>query len=495
MLKRASGIVLHPTSLPGRYGIGDLGSAAYRFLDWMADAHQKIWQLLPLGPTSYGDSPYQCLSSMAGNTLLISPDALVEQGYLTQQDLADVPPFPANAVDYGWVIPWKKDLLARAYAAFAARGTPQQRAAYDAFCKDNAYWLDDYGVFCALKDFHGGRAWNEWAPEFRARQQDALKHWTTAHANEIELHRFLQYEFYRQWADLRGYANRKGIDVMGDIPIFVAFDSADTWANQHLFYLDEHGNPTVVAGVPPDYFSATGQRWGNPLYRWDVMQADGFAWWKNRVKALRAQVDIIRIDHFRGFEAYWEVPASEPTAIHGRWVKAPGAELFRAIRAEFGEIPIVAEDLGVITDEVNALRDGAGFPGMRIFQFGFSENNPSFLARNYIPHCCAYTGTHDNNTTRGWFNTIPQHERDHLFHYFGRSFNEDEVVPAMIRELWASPANTVLIPMQDVFNLGEEARMNFPGRMGGNWAWRYRDEQLTPQLAQWFAQVTDETHR
>jgi len=495
MLKRASGIVLHPTSLPGPHGIGDLGAAAYRFLDWMADAHQKIWQLLPLGPTSYGDSPYQCLSSMAGNTLLISLDQLQEQGYLQASDLAEVPPFPQDQVDYGWVIPWKKDLLARAHAAFAERAAPQQRAAYAAFCQENAYWLDDYGVFCALKDFHGGPAWTEWAPEYRSRQPEALAAWIAQHGREIEQHRFLQYEFYRQWGELRRYANAKGIEVMGDIPIFVAFDSADTWANQHLFYLDENGNPTVVAGVPPDYFSATGQRWGNPLYRWDVMQADGFAWWKNRVRALRSQVDIIRIDHFRGFEAYWEVPASEPTAIHGQWVKAPGAELFRAIRAEFGEIPIVAEDLGVITQEVNELRDGAGFPGMRIFQFGFSENNPSFLARNYIPHCVAYTGTHDNNTTRGWFKSIPQNERDHLFHYFGCGFNEDEVVPAMIGELWASPANTVLIPMQDVFNLGEEARMNFPGKMGGNWAWRYRDAQLTPDLAHWFARLTDETNR
>jgi 4-alpha-glucanotransferase len=494
-MKRASGIVLHPTSLPGPYGIGDLGAAAFRFIDFMAEAKQKIWQLLPLGPTSYGDSPYQCLSSMAGNTLLISLEKLQQQGYLEAGALAEVPPFPQDQVDYGWVIPWKKDLLARAHAAFQHKASDAQRAAYAAFNSDNAYWLDEYAHFCALKDGHGGRSWVEWAPELRSRQQPALSNWLAAHAKEVDLHRFLQYEFYRQWGELRSYANAKGIDVMGDIPIFVAFDSADTWANQHLFYLDETGNPTVVAGVPPDYFSATGQRWGNPLYRWDVMQADCFAWWKDRVRALRAQVDIIRIDHFRGFEAYWEVPASEPTAIHGKWVKAPGAELFRAIRDAFGEIPIVAEDLGVITPEVDALRDGAGFPGMRIFQFGFSENNPSFLARNYIEHCCAYTGTHDNNTTRGWFNSIPDNERNHLFHYFGRSFTETEVVPAMIEDLWKSRANTVLIPMQDALNLGEDSRMNFPGKMGGNWAWRYRDEQLTPQLAQWLAQVTHDAQR
>jgi 4-alpha-glucanotransferase len=494
-MKRASGIVLHPTSLPGPYGIGDLGAAAFRFVDFMADAKQKIWQLLPLGPTSYGDSPYQCLSSMAGNTLLISLDKLKEQGYLDAADLENVPPFPHDQVDYGWVIPWKKALLAKAHAAFTRTASAAQRDAYAKFSEENRFWLDEYANFCALKDCHEGRSWVEWTPALRSRQQPALNDWLAAHAGEVDLHRFLQYEFYRQWGELRAYANSKGIDVMGDIPIFVAFDSADTWANQHLFYLDETGNPTVVAGVPPDYFSATGQRWGNPLYRWDVMQADGFAWWKDRVRALRSQVDIIRIDHFRGFEAYWEVPASEPTAIHGKWVKAPGAELFRAIRDAFGEIPIVAEDLGVITPEVDALRDGAGFPGMRIFQFGFSENNPSFLARNYIEHCCAYTGTHDNNTTRGWFNTIPEHERNHLFHYFGRSFTETEVVPAMIEDLWKSRANTVLIPMQDALNLGEESRMNFPGKMGGNWAWRYRDDQLTPQLAQWLAGITQEAQR
>ncbi|MCG2583733.1 4-alpha-glucanotransferase [Massilia sp. TS11] len=494
-MKRASGIVLHPTSLPGRYGIGDLGAAAYRFVDWLAAGHQKIWQLLPLGPTSYGDSPYQCLSSMAGNTLLISLDHLQEQGFLDSADLAEVPPFPTEAVDYGWVIPWKKALLAKAHGAFVAKATPGQKSAYEAFCKRQDYWLEDYARFCAIKDAHDGRAWTEWTPELRARCQPQLNDWAAAHGSAIDLHRWLQFVFFSQWGQLKRYANAKGVEVMGDIPIFVAFDSADTWSHQDEFYLNADGNPSVVAGVPPDYFSATGQRWGNPLYRWDVMQANGYAWWKDRIRALLAQVDIIRIDHFRGFEAYWEIPASEPTAVHGRWVKGPGIDLFNAIKAEFGEIPIVVEDLGVITEEVNALRDGAGFPGMKIFQFGFSENNPSFLARNYIPHSIAYTGTHDNNTTRGWFKTIPQHERDHVCHYFGRGFNEDEITPVMIEALWQSPANTVLAPMQDALNLGEEARMNFPGKMGGNWAWRYREEQLTPELAQWFAGITDAAGR
>ena len=328
-MNRASGIVLHPTSFPGPYGIGDFGAPAYQFIDFLAHAKQKIWQILPLGPTSYGDSPYQCLSSMAGNTLLISLEALQTEGYLTPGALENVPAFPQHQVDFGWVIPWKKDLLRQAFDAFSERANAQQTSAYAAFCQQNAYWLDEFAHFCALKDAHDGRSWVEWTPELRARSEPALSDWIAAHQRETGMHRFLQFEFYRQWGELRRYANGKGVSVMGDIPIFVAFDSADTWSNQGLFELAANGQPTVVAGVPPDYFSATGQRWGNPLYRWDVMQADGYLWWQKRFRALLDQVDIIRIDHFRGFEAYWEIPASEPTAERGRWIKGPGMDLFQ----------------------------------------------------------------------------------------------------------------------------------------------------------------------
>ena len=489
-MNRASGIVLHPTSIPGPHGIGDLGGNAYKFIDFLADSKQKLWQILPLGPTSYGDSPYQCLSSMAGNPLLISLEVLRDHGYLSAEALSNVPDFPSSHVDFGWVIPWKKDLLRTAFQQFHANANDEDRAAYREFCANNVFWLEDFVTFSAIKDAHEGRSWIEWPAAFRSRDESTLTKWKSDNQFELDHQRFLQFQFYRQWHYLRSYANQRGIQIIGDIPIFVAFDSSDVWANQHLFELDEQGNPLVVAGVPPDYFSATGQRWGNPLYRWNLMEQDDYSWWRMRIKALLSQVDIIRIDHFRGFESYWEIPASEPTAMQGRWVKGPDIKFFQKIKQYFGDIKIIAEDLGVITPEVEALREGAGLPGMRIFQFGFCDN-PNFLPHRYIPNCVVYTGTHDNNTTRGWFNGIPDHERQFWYRYVGEPTDEQNVTPKMIRMLWSSVANTVLIPLQDALNLGEECRMNFPGKASGNWGWRYHQDQLSGPLRCWLADMTE----
>lgn len=472
LFPRSAGVLLHPTSLPGRYGIGDLGMNAYRFVDWLADAGQTIWQILPLGPTSYGDSPYQTLSAFAGNPNLVSLDGLVDDGWLIKADLADVPDFPTDRVDYGWIIPWHDKKLTLAYERFGTKGTAAQKQAYDQWCKDNAHWLDDFVLFAALKDSHGGRPWVEWPAGEALRDPAALEAAQKANTKRIGDHRFRQWVFHKQWYAVRDYAHSKGIRLFGDIPIFVAHDSSDVWANRKRYYLDEKGNPTVIAGVPPDYFSATGQRWGNPLYRWDVMKEDGYSWWISRFQTVLNMVDLVRIDHFRGFEAYWEIPASEPTAINGEWKPGPRYDFFDVIQQALGDLPIVAEDLGVITQEVEALRDGYNLPGMKVLQFAWSDPQNPFLPHNHGENSIVYSGTHDNNTTVGWWHEETNDQtRGLIADYIGHDVWE--INWTMIRLGMMSAAHTFVAPMQDVLGLDNEARMNTPGVESGNWTWRF----------------------
>jgi 4-alpha-glucanotransferase len=402
-LSRASGVLLHPTSLPGPYGVGDLGPAAYEFVDFLAASGQSYWQIMPLGPTGYGDSPYQCFSAFAGNTLLVSPQRLVEDGLLRESDIEPAPDFPAGRVDFERVIEHKRELLQKAFANFSAADL-RLRSDYEGFRDFASAWLDDWALFAALKDEHKGAPWHTWQPGLARRDEAALSLARETFAERVESHRFAQYLFFRQWMLLRKYCAERGVRVVGDVPIFVAHNSADVWSRPHLFLLEEDGSPRVVAGVPPDYFSPTGQLWGNPLYDWDAMRREGFAWWIERMRATLRAVDVVRVDHFRGFAAYWEVPAADATAERGRWVNAPGRDLFNALRGALGPLPVIAEDLGTITPDVHALRDEFGFPGMRVLQFAFGgDPDDTHLPHNYTPNSVVYTGTHDNDTTVGWF--------------------------------------------------------------------------------------------
>lgn len=477
LFPRSSGILLHPTSLPGRYGIGDLDAWAYRFVDWLVANGQSVWQVLPLGPTGYGDSPYQALSAFAGNPNLISLDRLAAEGWLTADDLADAPDFPADRVDYGWVGHYRAGKLALAYQRFASQATAEQQAAFQDWCAHNAHWLEDFALFIALKEAHGGGPWVDWPAGEALREESALRAARQQHAEAIAKHCFLQWVFHRQWSDLKNYANQQGVRLFGDLPIFVAHDSADVWANRSDYYLGERGHPTVIAGVPPDYFSETGQRWGNPLYRWDVMRARGYAWWIERLRATLRQVDYVRIDHFRGFEAYWEIPAEEETAVNGRWVPGPGADFFHALQGALGELPIIAEDLGVITPGVEALRDQFGLPGMKVLQFAWNKPTNPFLPHNHVPNAVVYSGTHDNNTTVGWWNQeVDDDARQFMLDYLHRDVLEANWT--LIQVGMASVAHTFVMTMQDVLGLGPEARMNTPGQASGNWTWRLTPEML-----------------
>lgn len=477
--ERSSGILLHPTSFPGRYGIGDLGDAAYRFVDFLEETGQTLWQVMPLGPTGYGDSPYASFSAFAGNPLLISPDILAAEGYLTEEDLTEIPDFPADHVDFGPVIDYKKSLLARSFEHFKEKFTDEVEAGFNAFRQENKNWLDDYALFMALKDHHGGAVWNTWDEPIATHTPQAVVEWREKLANEVRYYSYLQYMFYRQWSALRHYANERHVQVIGDIPIFVAYDSADVWSHPDLFYLDEKSNPAFVAGVPPDYFSETGQLWGNPLYKWEAIAATNYQWWVDRFRQTLALVDIVRIDHFRGFESFWAVPAGEETAINGSWIKAPGVALFNEVKTQLGDLPIMAEDLGLITPEVAALRDRFGFPGMKILQFGFGGSSAEpFLPHNFERNCVVYTGSHDNDTTIGWFQTAPEHERVMCQMYLGR--DGSDIAWDFIRMALSSVADLAIIPLQDILSLGPEARMNLPGRAFGNWGWRYRADALDP---------------
>lgn len=479
LFPRSSGVLLHPTSLPGHYGIGDLGDWAYHFVDWLVDNGQSIWQVLPLGPTSYGDSPYQTLSAFAGNPNLISLDTLANDGLLTAADLAAVPDFPADHVDYGWIIGYHDELLTRAYHNFSkAENFSHYKAEYETWCSAHAYWLDDFVLFAAIKDSQGGQPWVNWPEGLALRDPLALEVFQQANGTRIAEHRMRQWLFHRQWMALKQYANDRGVRLFGDLPIFVAHDSADVWANPGLFHLDEKGQPTVIAGVPPDYFSPTGQRWGNPLYRWDVMQGNGYRWWIQRFQAILSVVDYIRIDHFRGFEAYWEIPATEETAINGTWRPGPGMDFFSVVKRELGDLPVIAEDLGVITAGVEALRDGFNLPGMKVLQFawGGGPKNP-FLPHNHIENCVVYSGTHDNNTTIGWWNEeVTDEVRGFIADYLGGEVH-DAAWTFMVLGM-RSPAHTFIMPMQDVMHLGKEARMNTPGNPAGNWTWRFTPEDM-----------------
>jgi 4-alpha-glucanotransferase len=496
-LPRASGVLLHPTSLPGRFGIGDLGPEAHAFVEFLAEMGQTWWQMLPLGPVGYGGSPYQSPSSFAGNPLLISPDNLVERGWLGIEDLAESPQKFAEDVDFDAVMNFKMPLLLRAFRRFQAGGADP---GFDGFLDANRDWLDDYVLYQALRDVHNNRPWYEWEPELVVRDPAALTRWRARLAEGIRFHQFVQYVFETQWQSLRAACQARGIRLIGDLPIFVAHDSADTWAHPELYYLDERGNTLFMAGVPPDYFSETGQLWGNPLYRWEVHARDGYSWWRSRLRSLLNRVDLVRIDHFRGFAAYWEVPAGATTAVGGRWVPAPGHDFFKTIRRELGVVPLIAEDLGVITPDVEQLRDEFNLPGMRIIQFGFDADPASekHLPHRYVRNCLAYTGTHDNDTSYGWFHstavttTQPREEvaaaRTFALRY--AQTTAEDIHWGMIRMVFASVADTAVIPLQDLLGLDSRARMNFPGKAEGNWRWRCREEQLDEAARDRLAELT-----
>jgi 4-alpha-glucanotransferase len=480
---RSSGILLHPTSFPSRFGIGDLGSEAYQFIDFLQASYQQYWQVLPLGPTGYGNSPYMSYSAMAGNHLLISPEKLVKEGLLVEEDFANLPVFPTDQVAFEEVIPIKVNLLKKACENFKIQGTANQKKAFHHFCNTRGYWLDNYALFMALKDAHNGDSWYTWKPELAKREPAALRLAEQQLTEQIFYYKFIEYEFFRQWSELKNYANDKGVEIIGDIPIYVAHDSADVWANPEVFALDEEtGEVALMAGVPPDYFSATGQLWGNPVYNWEVLEQQDFQWWIQRFEAMLDYIDIIRIDHFRGFEAYWAVPQGETTAINGEWIKAPGTALFTTIKQKLGKLPVLAEDLGIITPEVEELRDGFEFPGMKVLQFGFGSDpgNP-FLPFNYPRNAVVYTGTHDNDTTVGWYQKANDWEKRNLSLYLG-GISADGVHWDLIRLALSSIANQAIIPLQDVLGLGGEARMNFPSTAEGNWQWRYQPGVLTQEL-------------
>lgn len=485
-MHRTSGVLLHPTSLPGPFGIGDLGPAAYRFVDFLAEAGQGLWQVLPLGPTGYRDSPYQCTSAIAGNPLLIAPEALLASGWVDRADL-EHPAFPETQVDFGAVATWKQRLLDRAYAGFLAGASATERDELARFGARHRDWLDDYALYAALKDAHAQQPWTDWPEPLALREPRALAAWGQAHRAAVERHRFVQYVFFRQWSELRRYAHDRGVRLMGDMPIFVAHDSSEVWTHRDWFQLDAHGQPTVIAGVPPDYFSATGQRWGNPLYRWDVLAADGYRFWVERLRHILEATDLVRVDHFRGFAGYWEIPACEETAVNGRWVPGPGMDLFRVLREALGaDLPLIAEDLGVITPDVVALRDGLALPGMAVLQFAFEDmqdgvGRSEFLPHNHRRNLAVYTGTHDNNTLRGWWAEADAGLRHRAGRYLGG--DGQEIHWDMIRAALGSVAALALVPMQDLLGKGPEGCMNRPGTAEGNWSWRLRPDELESAIA------------
>ncbi len=480
--RRYCGVLLHPTSLGGRSGIGDLGLKAFEFIDSLYKANVRLWQILPLGPTGYGNSPYASRSTFAGNELLLSLPLLAREGYLSAEEISSPPPFPTSIVDYPMVDAWKMPLLKQAAANFL-HGSDEHDG-FKEFCDKNKFWLDDYALFMILYEQYNDARWfSVWKKEDGTYSKENASRLQKKHKMKIDIWKALQYFFEIQWQDLKAYANRHEVSIVGDIPIFVAADSVDTWSNIELFKTDESGHYTGVSGVPPDFFSATGQLWGNPVYDWEEMKKDNYHWWMQRMKALLHQCDILRIDHFRGFESYWEVPYGHTTAEHGTWIKAPGSDFFKEVRAQLGDLPIFAEDLGFITPQVERLRDENNFPGMRICQFGFTRDiadwpNPfhSFLPHNYPNNCVAYTGTHDNDTVRGWFESLADLDKNMVTEYLGCS--QKDVVWAMIRSVMASHAQYAIFPMQDILDLNATARMNTPSTCGShNWTWRMEERQ------------------
>ncbi|MGV8145306.1 MAG: 4-alpha-glucanotransferase [Alkaliphilus sp.] len=484
--ERSSGLLLHPTSLPSKYGVGDLGEGAYEFIDFLEKTKQKTWQILPLNPPGYGESPYQCFSAFAGNVLLISIDKLMQSGLLAKEEIAVVPNFSEVEVEFSKVKKFKDELFIKAFSRFDSSKEGEQ---YSKFKKENKYWLDDFCFYMAIKEHFGYKAWNYWDKDIAFRDDEAIKKYRSKLAKGIKHQEFLQYIFSQQWNELKQYANKNGVKILGDLPIFVAYDSSDAWVHSELFQLKSDGNPSKVAGVPPDYFSETGQLWGNPHFNWERMQEDDFLWWRKRFENLLNQVDIIRIDHFRGFEAYWEIDASEKTAIKGKWVKAPGYELFTTIKKYLGELPIIVENLGFITPEVENLKNKFEFPGMKIMQFSFDKKTPKKERPDgYEKHCIAYTGTHDNDTLVGWYKkTLKSNNKRVLnvlekYHGIRREMPENEVCWKLFETLYKTNASTVVVPMQDILCLDNEGRMNYPSTIGGNWLWRYKKQDLTQEL-------------
>ncbi len=498
---RASGILLHPTSLPSKFGIGDLGDEAFRFVDFLADAKQTYWQVLPLGPTGYGDSPYQCFSAFAGNTNLISPQKIVEDGFLTKKEISEKPEFPAGRVDFGKVYEWKNRILGVAYERFRLTTSVDLRGKFETFSQEQAAWLDDYALFRAVKKSQNQASWQNWDALLKLRAETALAQARENLREEIQAQKFQQWLFFRQWNELKNYCHSKAIKIVGDVPIFVALDSADVWCHPSQFKLNADGSPKVVAGVPPDYFSKTGQLWGNPIYDWEQMRKDDFRWWIERVRAILKTVDVVRVDHFRGFAASWEVPGGETTAQNGRWVNVPGKELFDMLKNTLGDLPFWAEDLGVITPDVEELRDGFGFPGMRILQFAFGGDTDNHdLPHNYIKNCVAYTGTHDNDTTLGWFNSEAgssstrdakqiKREREFCLNYL--KSDGAEIHWDFIQAVWESVANTAITPMQDLLGLGNEARMNLPASSSGNWYWQCKEGDFSDETRERLRGLTE----
>jgi 4-alpha-glucanotransferase len=491
--RRGSGILLHLTSLPSAYGIGDMGPGAFRFVDFLAESGQRIWQVLPLNPTHpmHGNSPYDSISAFGCNPLLISPELLLEQGLLTRQELEPVPDFLRARIDYDEAIAFRQRLFPRVLNRFRQQGIPE---AYEHFCSENADWLVDYALFAALKARFGEVSWQEWPTDLRDRDPASLEEARQSLGDRIEQEKIFQFLFEKQWTALRAYANERGVRIFGDLPIYVNLDSVDAWTHPQLFELDPDKKPTAVAGVPPDYFSETGQRWGNPVYRWDVLRETDYAWWIRRLKRNLHLFDLVRIDHFRGFEAYWEIPAEEPTAVQGEWVAGPRDDFFHALLRHFPDLPIVAEDLGTITQEVKDLMDRFGLPGMKVLLFAFGDNlatNP-YVPHNHVKNCIIYTGTHDNNTVKGWFKEdLAEEDKARLFRYLGREVGPEAIHEEMVRLAMMSVANTAVIPMQDLLGLGEEARMNRPARKVGNWQWQLLPEQLGPELADHLRGMTE----
>lgn len=492
--ERSSGILLHPTSLPGPFGSGDLGATSYHFIEWLVVAGQKLWQMLPLGPVGMGDSPYMCLSAFAGEPMLIDLQELVDRGWLTKNEIENVPQFNQRKIHYGNVKTFRMEKLRIASKNFFEKNSKAEIADFQSFCKKQKSWLEDYSLFMSLIQKYQGAEWNTWDADIVKRSPAAIKNIRKELEQEINFWEFTQWCFFRQWFALKKYANERGVRIVGDIPIFIAYQSADVWANQHLFHLDKNMKPTVVAGVPPDYFSVTGQRWGNPLYDWKAMHEENYSWFIHRIKTTLELVDIVRIDHFRGFAGYWEIPATEATAVKGRWVKGPAAKLFDAIEKKLGKMPIIAEDLGEITPDVIELRDRYNFPGMRILQFAFAgdvKNN--FLPNNYISNTVVYSGTHDNDTTIGWFKSATDREREFVKKYIGT--DGKEIHWDLIRLASQSIADMAVFPLQDVLGLGTEARMNMPGHALGNWAWRFVWEQVQPWHALKLYEISALTNR
>lgn len=492
--QRSSGILLHISSLPGKEGIGTLGENAYRFIDFLSETKQKLWQILPLGPVGYCNSPYQCYSAFAGNPLFIDLKLLLMESLLSLNDLEDVPVFSKRKVEFNKIEKWKYPLLRKAFEKFKANSPDALKEEYQKFLTENSWWLDDYALFMALKRHFNGAVWFDWDDDIKFRKKSALNKFHNLLTEEIEFRRFIQYLFFRQWLNLKKYANSKGIQIFGDLPLYVSTDSVDVWANTNIFELDKNLNPTKVGGVPPDYFSETGQLWGNPVFKWKEMHRSGYDWWMARLHFELRKFDLVRIDHFRGLEAFWSVDAEEKTAINGKWEPANGHDMLGKLKSQIHNLPLIAEDLGVITPEVEKLRDDFDLPGMKVLQFAFSSDATNKdLPHNYSQNFVVYTGTHDNNTTLGWIKSLKGLEKSQVKRYLGTG--KKKAVSNLIEMAWSSCAKMAVIPLQDLLVLDGKARMNTPGTASGNWDWRFRWNQLRSKHQRYLKELTEKYNR